>query len=150
MELNNAHLPQKGARVMNGTDDRDLGIVVDVRDNPNGPVQLKWDCGETGWYGAAGIYLARPNSFLFNCCPGDIAPDWSQFKSLEIGGCVTETEENGDTFTVGGKSDAEAEFWTVYGRHHSGEAEAITDCKTRDAAERAASQLRDLSRLPMT
>ncbi|WP_027578464.1 hypothetical protein [Bradyrhizobium sp. Ai1a-2] len=150
MDLQNSHLPPIGARVTNGTDDRDLGIVVDVRDNANGPLQVKWDNGETTWQGAAGIYLARPNSFLYNCCSGQIAPDWSQFKSLEIGGCVTETEENGDTFTIGGKSNSEAEFWTIYARHHSGEAQAITDCTTRDAAECAASQLRDISRLPMS
>lgn len=149
MTLNHPHLPAKGARVMNGTDYRDLGFVTDVRDDANGPLEVKWDSGETTWHGADCIYLARPDAFLFNCCRDHIAPDWSQFKSLEIGGCVTETEENGDTFTVGGKSDDEAEFWTIYARHHSGEAEAITDCKTRDDAECAASQLRDLSRLPM-
>jgi len=140
--------PNKDDRVMNGTNDRDLGFVVEVGDDVNGPVLVKWDNGETSWCGADCVYQARPDAFLFNCCRDHIAPDWSQFTSLEIGGCITETQPNGDTFTIGGKPDNEAEFWTVYARHLSGEAEAITDCTSRDAAEVAAYRLRDLSNLP--
>jgi hypothetical protein len=58
---------------------------------------------------------------------------------LEVGGCTTTTLESGETWTDGGLSDEEAQFWTVYSRYnpHSGfaELEAVTDCKTRLEAD---------------
>jgi hypothetical protein len=80
---------------------------------------------------------------LFNCCTGGVAPDWTQFKSLEIGGC---RDEGGNT--IGLLPDDKAEFWTIYARHHSGEAEAITDCKTREQAEKVLRVLAAISGLP--
>lgn len=87
-------------------------------------------------------------SALFNCCTNCTAPDWSQFKSLEIGGCITE-QDGADTFTIGGKSDSEAEFWTVYARRHSDDCEAITDCPTRAAADETGGILSGISGLPV-
>ena len=84
---------------------------------------------------------------LFNCCTDGAEPDWSAYQSLEVGGCVTELEPNGDTFTVGGKADDEAEFWTVFGRFADGECEAITDCKTRQVADLVLSAFKIVSRL---
>ncbi len=87
------------------------------------------------------------NAILFNCCTDNAPPDWSLFKSLEIGGCIDDPEEPGHT--IGNQPDDSAEFWTVYARHHSGEAEAITDCPTRAAADETAAELAKLSRLPL-
>lgn len=59
---------------------------------------------------------------LFNCQPGAMAPDWSGFVSLFIGGCISH-----DGITEGGVPVDRAEFFTVYARDHEGLAEAITD-----------------------
>lgn len=92
---------------------------------------------------------AESGAVLFNCCTGNAAPDWSQFKSLEIGGCRQEVAENGKTFTDFGIPDNEAEFWTVYAREHGGCACAITDCPTRTAADQTGKALSELSGLPL-
>lgn len=81
---------------------------------------------------------------LFNCCTDMVAPNWAQFKSLEIGGCIEH-----DDYTEGGVPDDRADFWTVYARHHSGEAEAITDCRTRADADSTGRTLSELSGLPL-
>ncbi len=86
---------------------------------------------------------------LFNCCTNGVAPDWSRFKSLETGGCITDTMPNGDTYTVGLVEDDRAEFWTVYARDHEGYAEAITDCESRAAVDRTAAELSRISGLPV-
>ena len=88
-------------------------------------------------------------SVLFNCCTEGAEPDWSQYMRLEVGGCVTDTMPNGDTFTIGGKTDDEAEFWTVYGRFADGDCEAITDCETREDADLVAADLARRSKLPV-
>ncbi|MGY3482242.1 hypothetical protein ACVW1C_000125 [Bradyrhizobium sp. USDA 4011] len=84
----------------------------------------------------------------FNCCTGNAAPDWSPFDWLEVGGCNTETDETGLTFTNGGIPDSEAEFWTVYAHLKAGGCEAITDCPTAEAAQSVAQALSALSGLP--
>jgi hypothetical protein len=86
---------------------------------------------------------------LFNCCTGNEPPDWSQFSWLEIGGCTTERNEDGEEWVNGGESDDVAEFWTVYGRLKEGGCEAITDCATRAAVDDVAGQLTKLSGLPL-
>lgn len=55
------------------------------------------------------------------------APDWSQFDSLELGGCVRDHEMEG--FIYGGAPATKATFFTVYGRFKDpdGTCEAITD-----------------------
>lgn len=85
------------------------------------------------------------NERLYNCCTAYTAPDWSQFKSLETGGCI----DDGDGNTTGGITDDKAKFWTVYARHHSGEAEAITDCNSRVEVDQVAAELSALSSLPL-
>jgi len=86
----------------------------------------------------------------FNCCTENAAPNWSQFASLETGGCTTETNPaTGETWTNGGESDDVAEFWTVYGRLIEGGCEAITDCKTRAEVDAAVLRLSELSGLPI-
>lgn len=89
------------------------------------------------------------HSVLFNCCTDYAAPDWRQFNWLEIGGCITVTDEHGDTFTEGGIDHDEAEFFTVYGHLIDGGLEAITDCPTHAAAVAAAEHMRALSGLPV-
>jgi hypothetical protein len=85
---------------------------------------------------------------LFNCCTDGVAPDWSLFAWLEVGGCTSETDQHtGDTWTNGGVADSAAEFWTVYGRLKEGGCEAITDCLTRVEAEAAAEEMREMSGL---
>lgn len=87
---------------------------------------------------------------LFNCCTNGVAPDWSLFKWLETGGCTTETDETtGQSWTNGGEDDADAEFWTVYGRLNEGGSEAITDCATRAEVDAVARELSQLSGLPV-
>lgn len=84
---------------------------------------------------------------LFNCCTDYAAPDWSQFDWLEIGGCITETNAAGETWTNGGEPDDHAEFWTVYGHLHVGGMEAITDAPNRAAADYVANTLAMISGL---
>lgn len=85
---------------------------------------------------------------LFNCQPGGVAPDWSAFASLFIGGCISH-----DGHTEGGVPMDRAQFFTVYARDHEGLAEAITDtdegASLKDAAEIGA-RLASLSGLPCT
>jgi hypothetical protein len=88
-------------------------------------------------------------SDLFNNCTDHRAPEWSQFATLEIGACKDDPADPGHTIGLL-TDDAEAEFFTVYGRHHSGEAEAITDCPTRSRAEQVAAELCRISGLPMS
>lgn len=82
------------------------------------------------------------NSILFNCCTDNREPVWSEFKSLEIGGCTT----GHDGYIVGGVSEKDGvEFWTIYGRRHDGCAEAITDAQTRWLADLILHRLRVMS-----
>ena len=65
---------------------------------------------------------------LFNCCPHGVAPDWSQYVALQIGGC-----RDDDGATDGGLTYQTAEFFTVYGVVMDGDlrmVEAITDVPT--------------------
>ncbi|MGQ3044140.1 MAG: hypothetical protein ACT6R7_16480 [Brevundimonas aurantiaca] len=59
---------------------------------------------------------------LFNCCTRLQEPDWTQFKAIHISGCI-----DGGEYIEAGQPAASAEFFGIYGIHHSGEAEAITD-----------------------
>jgi hypothetical protein len=87
---------------------------------------------------------------LFNCCTGGVVPDWSPFEWLETGGCASETDETtGASWINGGIEDAEAQFWTVYGRLKEGGCEAITDCPTRAEVDAVATELSRLSGLPV-
>jgi hypothetical protein len=90
------------------------------------------------------------NATLFNCYTNWNAPDWSRFKSLETGGCITNVQANGSTHIDGNIPDHSAEFWKVYARDHDGMAEAITDCKTRADVDAVAAHLSALSGLPVT
>lgn len=84
---------------------------------------------------------------LYNCCTNHAAPDWSTFSWLEIGGCTSEKDEDGNEWVNGGVDDAEAEFWTVYGRLNDGGCDAITDCMTRADVHAVAAELSKLSGL---
>ncbi|WP_294537682.1 hypothetical protein [uncultured Rhodoblastus sp.] len=82
---------------------------------------------------------------LFNCCADNLAPDWSRFASLTVGGCKVDPEDPGHT--LGLVCDAEAQFWTVYARDKDGCSEAITDCGARAEADQVAQELYTLSGL---
>jgi hypothetical protein len=82
---------------------------------------------------------------LFNCCTDCAAPDWTHFAVLIVGGCMDDPEDPG--CTLGLIDDAEAQFWTVYGRDEDGISEAITDCPTRADADAVALELAALSGL---
>lgn len=76
---------------------------------------------------------------LFNCCAGGVAPDWSQFDALEIGGCINDADEGDEeTNIVGGIERDQAEFFTVYGHLKTGGVEAITDVPSYQGAENIA------------
>ena len=62
---------------------------------------------------------------LYNCCTDHREPDWSTYDALELGGC--EDDPNDPGTTNGGLSRKDAQFFTVYGHHKEGGAEAITD-----------------------
>lgn len=48
-----------GKRVMNGTNDRDCGTVLQIGDDCNGPVLVRWEnTGEETWQGADCLYNA--------------------------------------------------------------------------------------------
>lgn len=83
---------------------------------------------------------------LFNCCTDWAAPDWSAFRSLELGGCIP--HEDG---TEGGVTAEAARFFTVYARDAEGLAEAITDTAegaTLDDGRALLAELAALSGLP--
>lgn len=61
---------------------------------------------------------------LFNCCTRLQEPDWTQFKAILVSGCI-ERRDHIDP----GQDLARTEFFGIYGIHHSGEAEAITDTR---------------------
>lgn len=82
---------------------------------------------------------------LYNNCTHCLAPDWSTFERLEIGGCIEDPDELGHI--IGGQDDAEAQFWTIYGRSADGDTEAITDCPTLPDAVMVAHELAAVSRL---
>jgi len=91
---------------------------------------------------------------LFNCCTDLAEPDWSDFSRLEIGACRQERQGESDLWTVNAVDDAQATFWTVYGRRKaddalSAECEAITDCNTREQAGKVAGILSARSGLPV-
>lgn len=86
----------------------------------------------------------RVSAILFNCCTDNRAPDWTRFKSVEVGGCIDHGGE-----TEGNVPDDRAEFFTVYARLHDGCAEAITDSSTRPIAEFVARTIARLSGLPL-
>jgi hypothetical protein len=85
------------------------------------------------------------NDDLFNCCAGGVAPNWSAYRWLVIGGCIEDKENPGHI--IGGIADDEAEFWTVYGMLKGGGTEAITDCPTRADVDCVAERLSQLSGL---
>jgi len=82
---------------------------------------------------------------FYNCCTRLAEPDWSQFKSLEVSGCIDDGEGN----TTSRISDDKAQFWTVYARDHDGMAEAITDCLSRVEVDATAQYLASRSMLPV-
>lgn len=85
---------------------------------------------------------------LFNCCTNCEAPDWTQFASLELGGCREDPDEEGHI--NGGYDRYEAEFFTVYSRCHKGYAEAITDWHgSFDEVVSTTEELARLSGLPL-
>lgn len=87
---------------------------------------------------------------LFNCCTAFQEPDWSKFTNLELGGCIDAAAEGMDgTCIEGGKSRAEAEFFTIYGHLNEGGCEPITDCDGFDSAQRVATRLCVLSGLTL-
>ncbi|MDO3445473.1 hypothetical protein [Agrobacterium sp. V1] len=76
----------------------------------------------------------------FNCRPAQ--PDWSDFTSLVLGGCVdTSARDYDGTCIEGGKSRAEAEFFTIYGELAAGGYQILTDSPDFDAAQRIAADL---------
>ena len=65
-----------------------------------------------------------------NCQPGKTigAERLAKFVAFEIAPCKTVDEGNGKT-NVAVCDPEDWEFWTVYGRHPTGEAEALHDSK---------------------
>jgi hypothetical protein len=84
---------------------------------------------------------------LFNRCANWREPRWSKFRQLGVGGGKLIYNGNGVSATTRLVSDHDAEFWTVYGRTHDGEAHAITDCRSREGAQDVAYELSCISGL---
>lgn len=82
---------------------------------------------------------------LFNCCYQCVAPDWTLYASLSLGGCKTDPEDDGQT--LGNMTLAESEFFTVYGITPEGYAEAITDIGNGASMEEAITVMGRLSGL---
>lgn len=84
---------------------------------------------------------------LFNCCLDNKEPDWSQFDELRLAGMVT--DDGGEArFPNPGE---EPTMWTVFARSNDGseDMEPITDQWSPAAVALAASELADLSSLPL-
>ena len=82
--------------------------------------------------------------------PNNAEPDWTKFASLEITACRRERRGKRDTRTISVVDDAEVTFWTIYGRRKADqdgfeECEPITDCATRDHAQKIAQILQERS-----
>jgi hypothetical protein len=88
------------------------------------------------------------NALLFNGCTNHEAPDWSQFSTLELGGCINCDDDDG--YVVGGIGRTNAEFFTVYGRFKDGPCEVITDLHTFDEGVTVGEHLATLSGLSLT
>lgn len=91
---------------------------------------------------------AAPNPLLFNCLTDHIAPDWSRYASLLIGGTRNLSDDPGETQMVGAQSIDAAQFFTVYGRDRDGLLDALTDCETARDVLAVGAQLAVLSGLP--
>lgn len=79
----------------------------------------------------------------FNCCSGDVEPNWREFSSVEVRRCVTvvhrnhlgtEVETHTESYPAGivipthpQWGQVTESFWGVYGRRRNNELEAITD-----------------------
>jgi len=92
---------------------------------------------------------------LLNCGPNNGEPDWTKFASLEITPCRRERRGERDTWTINVVDDAEVTFWTIYGRRKADqdgfeECEPITDCATRDHAQKIARLLQERSGLSIS
>jgi len=74
-------------------------------------------------------------ALLYNCCLKHAEPVWSRFRSLSISGVRDLRSQTGvDETECVACPDAEAQFWTIYGRTKDGDAEALTDAPTKAAA----------------
>jgi hypothetical protein len=100
----------------------------------------------------APVYVNQPapvaNPLLFNCQTDCIAPDWSRYASILIGGTRNLSDDPDETQMVGAQSIGEAQFFTIYGRDHEGLLDAITDCETARDVLAVGAQLAALSGLP--
>ncbi|WP_050400386.1 hypothetical protein [Bradyrhizobium embrapense] len=92
---------------------------------------------------------ALDGAVYFNCCTGNTAPDWSAFRSLEIGGCKMVSNSAGESYVHGNQAPDDSAFWTVYAREHDGCALAITDCGILTETHAIAETLSRLSGLPL-
>lgn len=86
---------------------------------------------------------------LYNCMPEGLAPDWTRYVALRIGGCIDQ-----DGQTEGSVALEDVEFFTVYGVFVEDGlhlVEAITDVATRSLTEAlgVARELVALSGLPL-
>lgn len=115
----------------------DLGVVL-----PSHP-RLADNDAANDWIDAA--VIRRDGERLFNCQPDNRQPDWKEFDRLEIDGCIDDPEHPGTT--IGGLSDSEAQFWTIYARRPDGEPEPITDCATLVDAIRTGQDLANIAGL---
>jgi hypothetical protein len=89
------------------------------------------------------------NAVLFNCCTNFTAPDWRQYRSLDLAGCHEVAEEG----IVSGYSEDESDFFAVYAVLHDGCSDAITDVvagASLDFAKDILRQLGEISGLPTT
>lgn len=87
------------------------------------------------------------NDELYNCQPGNVEPDWSDFVSLEIAACRS---NDGETTSGLKFADLDVQFFAVYGRTKSGDVEPITDILNDADALPLAGYLSLRSRLPLT
>jgi len=93
--------------------------------------------------------LNQTKATFFNNCTNNAEPDWSRFKSLYIGGCRPDPDDEGHT--LGCQTNEDATFWTAYGVLASGPdadlSEAITDVVDLTRAVYVGAHLANLSGL---
>ncbi len=72
---------------------------------------------------------------LYNCCPGCRAPDWSVFKEIDIYPTRQEANTRKIERRIVTCDIEDADYFTVSGRRHDNDVEAITDCAALADAE---------------
>ena len=95
------------------------------------------------------LSVHRDPSVLFNCQYESAEPDWRIYQSLVVAPCKNDLPAGAASTWIVQCGASEAEFWTVYGRYHDGECDAITDCESKADADWIVAEFIKRSNLPL-